>query len=566
MTVSEWIETVLYMIASIGALLIGFELLSGNVTKLARKGLKKLFNKTSKNALAGVGIGTAATMIMQSSGATTIMVVGFVNAGIMTLYQATAMIMGCNIGTTITAQLAALAGTGNGFNFGAYALGFAGIGMFIVMFSKKEKIKTIGYALAGFGLLFFGLETMSNTMKVDAVKQAIEGVLVNVGGNFAPLIFFLLGIVITALVQSSSLVTSIIISIAAAGIYIGAGEGATSLTNNVLFLILGTNIGSCVTAVLSSLGAGTNAKRAAFIHLMFNTLGSVIFGIFLLIYKNFMVDTFARWFTYPQTQLAMFHTFFNIACTIIFLPFINVFVKLSQFFIKDSKEKHTSTFKYIDDRMVKSPTIAIHQIRQEMADMYLDAKNILINSLDNFLEMDDTHHEEVIKENERLDDLSKDIITYLVDLAKEDIAYEDECTISAFQRTLDDILRIGDIGDNICKYTRRAVRDNMNLSDVARSELLEMKNKITNLYESTSTIFLTKNLITKNMVDETEESIDALRKKMIDDHFDRLSNGTCSANTSGVYVNLVNNLERSADHMTYIVTNLEESLKQAKNA
>ena len=566
MSVSEWIETILYMIASIGALLIGFELLSSNVTKLARTGLKKLFNKTSKNPIAGVGIGTGATMIMQSSGATTIMIVGFVNAGIMTLYQATALIMGCNIGTTITAQLAALAGSSGGFNFGAYALGFAGIGMIIVMFSRKEKIKTIGYALAGFGLLFFGLETMSTTMKVPAVKQAIETVLVNVGGSFAPLIFFLLGIIITALVQSSSLVTSIIISIAAAGIYIGAGAGAASLTNNVLFLILGTNIGSCVTAVISSLGAGTNAKRAAFIHLMFNTLGSIIFGIFLLIYRSFMVDTFVRWFKQPQTQLAMFHTFFNITCTLIFLPFINLFVKLSEVCIKDSKNKHAATFKYIDDRMTKSPTIAVHQIRQEMADMYETAKNVLISSLDNFLDLDDTHHEEVIAINERLESLSKEIITYLVELAKEDIAYEDECTISAFQRTLDDILRIGDIGDNICKYTRRAVRDNMNISTVARTELLDMKNKITNLYENTSTIFLTKSLIMKDSVFEIEESIDNLRKKMVDSHFERLAEGTCNANTSGVYVNLVNNLERSADHMTYIVTNLEDSMKQAKRA
>ena len=206
---TEWVETILYMLASIGALLIGFELLSDNITKLAQKGLKKLFNKTSKNSLAGVGIGAGATAIMQSSGATTIMIVGFVNAGMMSLYQATAMIMGANIGTTITAQLAALSGSSGGFDFGAYALGLAGVGMLTVMFGKKERTKTIGYALAGFGILFFGLECMSISMKVPAVHDAISNVLQSISGPFAPFILFFVGIIITALVQSSSLTTSI---------------------------------------------------------------------------------------------------------------------------------------------------------------------------------------------------------------------------------------------------------------------------------------------------------------------------------------------------------------------
>ena len=211
--VGYWIETVLFMVAAIGALLLGFEILSSNITKLFHTQLKKLFNKTSKNNLIGVGIGAAATAIMQSSGATTVMVVGFVNTGIINLVQATALIMGANIGTTITAQLAAL----SSFDFGAYAIALAGIGAFVAMLAKKERTKTIGNALAGFGILFLGLECMSLAIKselngVPVVKEAITAILssdIVSNGNAAPFILFALGIILTALVQSSSLITSI---------------------------------------------------------------------------------------------------------------------------------------------------------------------------------------------------------------------------------------------------------------------------------------------------------------------------------------------------------------------
>ena len=561
---TEWVETILYMLASIGALLIGFELLSDNITKLAQKGLKKLFNKTSKNSLAGVGIGAGATAIMQSSGATTIMIVGFVNAGMMSLYQATAMIMGANIGTTITAQLAALSGSSGGFDFGAYALGLAGVGMLTVMFGKKERTKTIGYALAGFGILFFGLECMSRSMKVPAVHDAISNVLQSISGPLAPFILFFVGIIITALVQSSSLTTSIVISLAAAGIYIGAGEGATHLTNNILFLILGTNIGSCVTALISSLGANKNAKRASCIHLLFNTFGSIIFMIFFFVYKDFMVDTFVKWFGKPQTQIAMFHTFFNVMCTLIFLPFINIFVKISNVIIKDNKEENDKEITYIDERMLKSPAIALHQVRKEMSRMFEKSYETLMLALDAFLAKDDTKHVEVDKVNNELELASKKVIEYLVEIANEKIVFEDECTVSAFHRTLDDILRVGEIGDNLCKYTRRAVREDLNISELAINQLTNMKEKITDLYSYISKIFMSKNVDTLPVANEIEETIDNLRKQMVDDHFDRLNRGECSPNSSGVFVNLVNNLERAADHMMYIGENVNEALKQSK--
>ena len=295
------IETILFMLGGIGALLIGFEMLSNSITKIFHSQLKSLFNKTSSNPLIGVLIGLTATMIIQSSGATTVMIVGFVNTGIMNLFQATAMIMGSNIGTTITAQIASLSG-GSGFDFGAIALGFTGIGAFVSLFSKNEKVKTFGNFLSGFGLLFLGLDCVSTSIGMEyngspLFKNTIEKVLSNEfisTSALAPFLLFLVGIVMTALTQSSSLITSIVIAFVAKDIFIGAAPGATSLNNNVLYLILGTNIGSCVTALLSSTGASTNAKRASCIHLLFNTLGSIVFMIFLLLWPGFMEQTFVK--------------------------------------------------------------------------------------------------------------------------------------------------------------------------------------------------------------------------------------------------------------------------------
>lgn len=566
--VGYWIETVIFMFAAIGALLLGFDLLSSNITKLCHSGLKKLFNKTQNNAIIGVGIGAIATAIMQSSGATTVMVVGFVNTGLINLAQATALIMGANIGTTITAQLAAL----SSFDFGAYAILTAGIGAFVTMLGKKDRTKTIGNALTGFGILFLGLECMNLAIKNPdsegnlVVYETIRGVLQNVNGTGAWIILFFLGIVLTAAVQSSSLITTIIIQLVGAGIYIGAGAGATSLTNNVLFLILGSNIGSCVTALMSSMGAGTNAKRASIIHLLFNTFGSIIFGIMLLLWPNFMEVTFVKWFKGEATQIAMFHTFFNSICTLIFLPFISVFVKISTALVREkAPKKDTRRLIYLDDRILTTPSIAVHQVRKELALMYSKSIDALNISIDSFLNKDDEKREIVDSMIEELEFTNKQIIEFMVKLTNQNVAFEDECTLSSFHRTLNDILRIAEIGDNVCKYAKYMVKHELEFSSNVMVQLGFMKKKINDLYAQTDEIFLTKNLNKMHLADGIEEEIDQMRKDLIDDHFDRLNRGECKPQNSGVFVNLVNNLERAADHMIYIAYSVKEAYDQAKN-
>ena len=262
----DYITAVLQLIGGLGAFLIAFNILSESVEKLANTGLKKLFNKTSSNRFIGVGIGCLVTMIIQSSSATTVMIVGFVNAGVMTLFQATAMIMGANIGTTITAQIVAL----NSFDISIWFFILTFIGVFGAMLVKKERTKQILMALAGLGLVFVSLELMSSSMEIFKNSDAFTNALTSINN---PFLLLLIGLGITAVLQSSSAVTTIIISMAAAGITIGNGG------NSVLYVILGTNIGTCVTALLSSIGADNNAKRASIIHLMFNVFGSIIFFI-----------------------------------------------------------------------------------------------------------------------------------------------------------------------------------------------------------------------------------------------------------------------------------------------
>ena len=566
--VGYWIETVIFMYAAIGALLLGFELLSSNITKFCHTSLKKLFNKTQNKAIIGVGIGAIATAIMQSSGATTVMVVGFVNTGLINLAQATALIMGANIGTTITAQLAAL----SSFDFGAYAILTAGLGAFITMLGKKDRTKTIGNALTGFGILFLGLECMSLAIKNPdsngnlVVYDTIKNVLQNVNGTGAWIILFLLGIILTALVQSSSLITTIIIQLVGAGIYIGAGDDATCLTNNVLFLILGSNIGSCVTALMSSMGAGTNAKRASVIHLLFNTFGSILFAVLLLLWPNFMEVTFVKWFKGESTQIAMFHTFFNTICTLIFLPFISVFVKTSTALVREKEaKKEVHRLIYIDDRILTTPSVAVHQVRKELALMYSKSVEALNISIDAFLNKDDEKREVVDERIEELEFTNKQIIEFMVKLTNENLAFEDECTLSSFHRTLNDILRIAEIGDNVCKYTKYMVKHELEFSSNVMVQLGFMKNKINLLYAQTDEIFMTKNLNKMNLADALEEEVDQMRKDLIDDHFDRLNRGECKPQNSGVFVNLVNNLERAADHMIYIAYSVKEAKEQAKN-
>lgn len=543
----QYVYAVASFLGGLGAFLIGVKLLSESMEKLANNRLKSLFNKTSKNGFVGVGIGLVSTMVVQSSSLTTVMVVGLVNAGIMSLYQATTIIMGANIGTTITAQIAAL----QTFDFISLAMALTSVGAFTAMFAKKDGTKAAANLMCGLGLIFLGLQFMSDSMRFFRESEVVTNAFASVEN---PFLLLLIGIIVTGIMQSSSAVTSIIISMAAAGIVIGSGG------NSVLYVVLGTNIGTCVTALMSSIGTGTNARRAALIHLMFNTFGAVLFMTVLLIWPGFMGATFERWFPgLPATQIAMFHTFFNVVCTALFLPLAKVFVKISIFIIRDKKNKTKAAVSqtFLDERILNTPAVAMNQTVKETARMCGLSMNGLTAAFEAFIAKDGAGKRNVKEICAEVEEINKSIQDFLVELSARDVTYADEKTIAAFHYVLGDIMRISELADNITKYTDSVIADKLVFSDEVIGALKAMFVKINELYEHTAECFTQRNRLLLARVDETEEEIDKARKQLITNHIRRLNEGKCQPASSGVFINLVGNLERAADHLTYIAHSIE---------
>lgn len=538
----DYTLSVVSLLAGLGAFLFGFKVLSDNIEKLATNRLRSWFDKTGKSRLAGVGIGTAVTAIIQSSSATTVMVVGFVNAGLMSLFQATTVIMGANIGTTITAYIASMAE----IPLIEFVTAFTCVGVFMNMLCKSDKVKTIGLMLAGLGLVFLGLEYMSNAMSIYKDSPEFRNFLTMVSN---PFLLLIIGMIFTAIVQSSSAVTSLVIVMVGQGLVIGNGG------NDVLFLVLGSNIGTCITAILSSIGANANAKRASLIHLMFNVFGSVIFTVFLLCWPTFMQDTLVTWFPNAAgLQIALFHTFFNVVCTCIFLPMANIFVKIATHIIPGKKGagETAGDSVLLDERFITTPSVAVSQANKAASRMAELAMQSMTIALDGFIAGDESRRAQVDELNARVADMEKRIVAYLIKISASDLSLTDERLISSIHHATSDIIRISELADNVTKYTRNCKRDNIEFSAGVLKSLQEMYAKIQLLYKKTLEVFDKKDITAIKAVDEVEDSVDASRKEMVKDHIRRLNEGKCKPESSGVFINLVGNLERAADHLTYV--------------
>lgn len=542
----DYVYAILLLIGGLGAFLLGASMLSENLGKLANNKIKGIFNRSSNKKLVGVGVGVATTAVVQSSSLTTVMVVGLVNAGIMSLFQATTVIMGANIGTTITAQIAALSSVGDIIEY--LAISLTGIGAFMIAFTKKDKVKTVGNALAGLGLIFIGLDLMKNSMKIFSEKQFIVDLFVSMD---IPIVLLFLGIAITALVQSSSAVTAILISMATEGLIIGGGGNA------MLFIILGSNIGTCATAIISTIGANRNAKRASLIHLLFNVFGSVLFFILLSLWSSFMEVTFEKWFAgSPATQIAMFHTAFNVTCTLIFLPFSEMFVKVVNKILPDKKDEN-KVETYLDKRFLSTPTIAIEALIKETVMMLDLSMESVKTAIGGFINKDETQAVKVDELNEQVSVISKGISDYLVETSTQHISLSSEKVISALHNNNGDIVRVSELADNITKYTRRSVRDELIFSDSVYVQLQEMYEKLYALAEKTKEVVETNNKKLLVAVDEIEDTIDDMRKNLIGAHIERMNAGVCKPASSSVFINLVSNLERIGDHLAYIAHSVE---------
>lgn len=568
----QYAYAVFELLAGLGAFLIGVKLLSDNMEKLATTKMRNLFHRASGKAvlpegatqkdklrakakewsgnLAGVGIGTVTTAIIQSSSLTTVMVVGLVNAGVMTLTQATTITMGANIGTTITAQIAAL----SAFDFATFAMGLTGIGVLIALTTKKEKVQTVCYAIAGLGLVFVGLDVMDASMEFFRESQVIVDLFASITN---PFLLFFLGIAITAIVQSSSAITVILISMATQGIIIGGGGNA------VMYVVLGTNIGTCVTALLSCIGTNINAKRAAVIHLLFNVIGSIIFFIIMICWPEMNAMTLEAWFpNNPGTQIAMFHTFFNVISTILFLPFTNGLVKLSELLVRprkrDGKEEESVSSR-LDKRLLPTPALAVDSATEEAADVLRKAVHTLNVAVDGFIAQDTSKAAEVAELNEEVDEALTKIDSYLVQISAYDSTLDTEKRVAALHSCLGDIHRVGELAQNVTKYTRRTEKDSLYFSPKVKDDVKDMFGLLEEMSEKAGKALTTGAGDLLAEVDDIENEIDSRRKRLIKEHVQRLGSGECRPESSGVFVNLVCNLERVGDHLNYIAHSVENS-------
>ncbi len=545
-TSSSLVISILLMLGGLGALFVGMNMLQSSTEKLATSGLKRLFAKTAKSKLAGVGIGTLVTMIMQSSGATTIMVVGFVNAGVMSLAQAATYIMGANIGTTITAQIVALGGlSSSSFPLTEIIISLTLIGVIMrLIFNKKcPKVAFAGDMIAGLGLLFLGLETMTaNMQSLFLSNENLKNALISLSN---PFLLLLIGIVVTALAQSSSAITSIVLALAMAGAVIG-GNG-----NGVLYLILGSNIGSCSTALLSAIGSTVNGKRASIIHLMFNVFGSLLFFVVLICWPNAMEMTFAKWFpSSPATQIAMFHTTFNVITTILFLPFTKFLVFLSAKIIPDKGKDPEEDL--LDSRFLSTPELALTQATSYYHIMAKLALKDLNEALDAFINKNEAKKTEIDELENKVLHMSKELSSFIVRISASGVSEQSQKRISRMQLDIADIVRFTEVADNITGYTHNEVEEELVFSDIVISDLKEMQKQINDMFAEVDKLIDKQSLEKLEKARKMEDGIDEKRTSMVSGHLKRLERGECKPQSSNVFINLVGNLERCGDHLNFI--------------
>ena len=526
--------SILELFAGCGVFIAGMNMMSSGLQKSAGSGMKKLLGSISGNRLAGVGIGATVTGIIQSSAATTVMAIGFVNAGIMTLFQATAIIMGANIGTTVTGLIVSL----KSLNISLYASAFAFIGVMMTFFSK-EKIKQIGNVICGLGLVFIGLDLMSAAFDSQTMKDLFISVFSAI--EF-PLLLIICGILVTALIQSSSAVTGLVI--------IMVGSGALPI-DNALFIVLGSNIGTCITAILASIGTSTNAKRTAFIHLAFNVIGTIIFTTFIWIFKDLAVTLITSLPLKAEMQIAFFHLIFNVTTTLILLPFIKQLVSLAELVIRDKKAEEHRSLKYLDKRLLKTPSIALAQVKKEVEYMASVAKE---NTYKSFyaLKTGNVDYNADIAENEAIIDFTNNELTkFLIELSSV-MSGEEEKVIGSYFHVLNDLERVGDHSENFLEISTQMKEEGLAFSQMALNDIETMYNKVYEMFDIAMTAFDNPKTEDLNKVDALEEEVDNLKKTLSANHFTRLSKGECKVELSAYYFSVLAGYERVADHLVNV--------------
>ncbi len=546
--IGKLIESLIWLLAGVGVFIVGMNFMGDALEKSASSGMKRLLEKISNNRFSGVGIGAGVTAIIQSSSATSVMVIGLVNAGVMTLMQATPIIMGANIGTTVTGILVSL--KNDYFNLAMYLLAFAGV---MMGFFKKEKIKLAGLLCSGLGLIFVGLNIMSSEQAFG--NPIVESIFTDIFKviDFPPLMI-LVGIIFTALIQSSSAATGVVITM--------VGTNVLPL-DLALFIILGANIGTCVTALLASVGANSNSKRVALIHFTFNVVGSVAFAAIIWIFKEPVVNLLVSVFPGSdpmslQMRVSLFHVIFNVTTTLLLLPFVKQLVKYSTLIIKDKTEQTEElTLEFVDDRLLSMTPVALMQVKKEI-DYMLDLvrENISLSFLS--IETGSSENGEKIKKNEEIINFTNSELTQFLIKLSGYVEASDEEVIGSYFHVLNDLERIGDHAENFHEIGVEMYSKGISFSSNAKEGINEMRDRIMQMFSISKDAFENLNKEELSELTVLEQGVDAMKKELMAKHFARLADGSCNASVSPYYSSFVLGLERVADHLVnvgYSITN-----------
>lgn len=528
------VANILSMAGGLGLFLFGIRTMGDGLENAAGAKLKRMLEVLTGNRFLAVLVGFVVTAIIQSSTATTVMVVGFVNAGMMSLAQAVGVIMGANIGTTVTSLLIAL-------NFSSVAAASVLVGVILMLASKKTVVKNLGAIFTGFGLLFLGIDMMSDSMAPLRESAGFMNFIVTVSESpLRPLFGIILGIVMTAVLQSSSASVGVLQTLAM--------QGLVPLKFSV-FVLFGQNIGTCLTALFSTIGAKKNSKRAAVIHLLFNLIGT---GIFILIA---LLTPYVEWIEKlspdPMAQIAISHIVFNIVSTVVMFPFAKALVKLSCLLVpgKDDSESEMHC-KFIDDRLLNTPPFAVMQVSKEVARMAKLARDNFETSAHALINRSDKDLDKVMENEEIINYLNHHITSYLVKLNALDITDSDSDYIARVFHAINDIERVGDHAINLAEAAQHNIGEGLKFSDPAREELNQLCGSVVTLLEHSMAAFDNQSLSDNEAkeLSDLEEHIDDLTLECQDSHIFRLNRKECNTEAGMLYLNTITDFERVGDH------------------
>ena len=529
---------ILPLVGGLGLFLYGMHMMGEGIEKAAGAKLRSILEFFTRNTLSGLAVGFLFTAIIQSSSACTSMVVSFVNSGIMDLYQAVGVIFGANIGTTVTSQLVS-------FDLADYAPVLVLAGVVMLLFFKRIFVQKIGEILAGFGILFLGLNNMSSAM---GTLHEIPGALELFSTVSNPILAILVGTVVTAVVQSSSVTVSIILLMAT--------QDLLDLPT-CLFMIQGCNIGACATALLSSVGGKKDAKRAAMIHLLFNSIGTILFVIFLSFGMDWFIDTVLALSNGNKGRfVANAHTIVKITQVIVLLPFTKIIVKLTHLFVRGEDEKigyrQQLQLKYIGGSNVFSPATAVVDVSKELERMAYLASENLNRAMNALITLDEEDIEEVYHVEENINFLNHEITNYLVKISQTNLPVEDAKSIGGLFHVVNDIERIGDHAENVADSAKMRIKTGCGFSPEAIKEMTVMLEMVNTLVQYAVEMFRNDSSEHLEDIKRLEDEVDMKEREYQQNHVDRMTRGECKPEGGMIFSDVISGLERVADHATNI--------------